>query len=181
MSKEMIYEDSIRNKIYSIRGVRVMLDRDLATLYGIETRVLKQAVKRNIKRFPFDFMFIINNSEVNFLVPQFVIPSKKHLGRAFPYVFTEQGVANLSSVLNSNKAIEINIKIMRAFVSIRKFLAQNADIFSRIDFVERKHIEYQIKTDDKIDKIFKLIEDKDIKPEKGIFYDGQILRTLIIL
>ncbi len=88
-----------------VNGVQVMLDRDLAELYGIETRSLKQAVNRNIKRFPSDFMFVLTEKEIEFMVSQFVIPSKKHLGGALPYVFTEQGVAMLSSVLKSEKSI----------------------------------------------------------------------------
>ncbi len=90
-----------------------MLDRDLAKLYGVETRVLKQAVNRNKKRFPNDFMFVLIDKDIDFLVSQSMIPSKKHLGGALPYVFTEQGVANLSNVLTSDKAIEVNIQIMK--------------------------------------------------------------------
>ena len=106
MAKELTVfnPENIKSKIYSIHGVKVMLDRDLAELYNLETRVLKQAVNRNIKRFPPDFMFILTEREINLMVSQNVIPSKKHLGKALPYAFTEQGVANLSSVLNSEKA-----------------------------------------------------------------------------
>ncbi len=115
-----------------------MIDKDLAKIYGIETRVLKQAVKRNIKRFLEDFMFELTDLEMDLMVSQFVIPSKKYFGGAKPFVFTEQGVAGLSGVLTSNKAIEINIKIMRAFVALRKFITNNAVLFQRLDKVEQK-------------------------------------------
>ncbi|MBS3150956.1 ORF6N domain-containing protein [Candidatus Woesearchaeota archaeon] len=163
-------KNEIKNKIYTIRGVQVMFDRDLAKLYAIETRVLKQAVNRNKNRFPPDFMFILTEKEVDVMVSQNVIPSKKHLGGALPYAFTEQGVANLSSVLNSDKAIEVNIQIMRAFVAMRKFISLNSQLFQRMDVIEKK----QIESDKKIDQIFDIIQSKEIKPEKGIFFDGQI-------
>ena len=129
-----------------------------------------QAVKRNQKRFPPDFMLILTKDEINLLVSQNVIPSIKYLGGAFPYAFTEQGVANISSVLTSDKAIEVNIQIMRAFVAMRRFIASNAQVFQRLDTVEKKQIEY----DKKFDKIFNAIESKDLKPEKGIFFNGQV-------
>jgi phage regulator Rha-like protein len=106
----------IQNKIYEIRGQRVMLDFDLAEMYEVETRALKQAIKRNIDRFPNDFMFELNEKEIENLVSQSVIPSKSKLGGAKPFAFTEQGVAMLSSVLNSKKAIQVNIAVIRAFV-----------------------------------------------------------------
>ncbi|MDD2887981.1 MAG: ORF6N domain-containing protein [Aliarcobacter sp.] len=166
---ELILED-INSKIYTIRGVQVMLDRDLAKLYQVENRVLKQAVKRNINRFPSDFMFVLNEKEIDLMVSQFVIPSKKHLGGAKPYVFTEQGVASLSSILNSQIAIEINIAILRAFVKMRKFLLDNASIFQRFSQIEQKLLTHE----DNFEKIFKAIEQKQIKQTQGIFYDGQI-------
>jgi len=172
MKKEItiLEQEDIKDKIHTIRGVQVMLDRDLAGLYGIETRALKQAVNRNKKRFPSDFMFVLSDDEVNLMVSQNVIPSKKHLGGALPYAFTEQGVANLSSVLNSDKAIEVNIQIMRAFVAMRRFISKNAEIFTRLDRVEVKQIEY----DKKFERVFRAIENKGIKPMKGIFFEGQI-------
>ncbi|NOQ37858.1 ORF6N domain-containing protein [archaeon] len=170
----VLNQEDLKNKIYTIRGVQVILDRDLAELYSIETRALKQAVNRNKKRFPLDFMFILTENEVDIMVSQNVIPSRRHLGGAFPYVFTEQGIANLSSVLNSDKAIEINIQIMRAFVSMRKFISKNAEIFRRLDTVERKQLECQIKTDKNFEKVFEAIEDKEFVKKQGIFFDGQI-------
>ena len=114
----------IQSKIYEIRSQQVMLDFDLAELYEVETRVLKQAVKRNIQRFPPDFMFELSNNEINILVSQNVIPSKSYLGGAAPFAFLEPGVAMLSSVLKSAKAIEVNINIIRAFIAVRKYMIQ---------------------------------------------------------
>jgi len=102
----IIAPNSIKDKIHNLRDVQIILDRDLAELYNIETRALKQAVNRNKKRFPDDFMFTLTEPEVNLMVSQNVIPSKKYLGGSLPYAFTEQGIANLSSILNSSKAIE---------------------------------------------------------------------------
>ncbi len=115
----------IQSKIYEIRGQKVMLDRDLAELYGIETKVLKQAVKRNLKRFPSDFMFELTQDEFECLRSQFVTSNARGGTRYMPFAFTEQGVAMLSSVLNSEVAIEINIYIMRAFVVIRQIIVSS--------------------------------------------------------
>ncbi|HED37090.1 MAG TPA: ORF6N domain-containing protein, partial [Ignavibacteria bacterium] len=159
-NKIIIYTSSIiQRKIFTIRDQQVMKDRDLAELYYVETRILKQAVRRNIKRFPEDFMFILTESEIDFLVSQSVIPSKKYLGGAKPFVFTEQGIAILSSVLTSDKAIEINIQIMRAFVEMRKFIANNVVIFQRLQKVEQK----QIEVDGKFNKIFDALQRMKMK------------------
>jgi hypothetical protein len=127
----------VQNIIFTVRGVQVMLDRDLTGLYDIETRALKQAVKRNPARFPADFMFQLTDEEIDLMVSQNVIPSKMHLGGARPLAFTEQGVASLSSVLQSEAAVVINIQIMRAFVAMRRFISVNAQVFQRLDKVER--------------------------------------------
>jgi len=137
-SKEVaIADESVMNRIYVIRGHKVMLDRDLASLYGVETRVLKQAVRRNIDRFPDDFMFEVSDEELNSMVSQFVIPDKKTFGGASPFAFTEQGVTMLSSVLSSKQAIHINIQIMRVFTRIRQMLADNTEL--RLEIAEIKH------------------------------------------
>ncbi len=179
MSKDidLIKNKNIQSKIYTIRGMQVMLDRDLAALYGVETRALKQAVKRNIKRFPADFMFELTNIEVNSMVSQSVIPSKKYFGGAKPFAFTEQGVSSLSGVLSSNKAIEINIKIMRAFVEMRKFILTNAQIFQRLDTLEMK----QVKTDKVLNSVLNAIDEHEIKPKKGIFFDGQVFDSYVFV
>ncbi len=176
MNDEIMILDNkqIRSKIYTVRGKQVMLDRDLAELYGVKPIRLREQVKRNIDRFPSDFMFQLTEDEANLLVSQNAIPSKKHLGGSLPYVFTEQGVASISGVLTNKIAIEINIKIMRVFVSMRRFLTSNAAIFERIDSVERKQIEYKTESDSKFNKIFEAIEEREIKPKQGIFFEGQI-------
>ena len=115
--------ERITSKIYLIRGMKVMLDRDLAELYGVETKVLKQAVRRNIKRFPEDFMFELTKSEEKSLRSQIVTLKRGQHAKYLPFAFTEQGVAMLSSVLNSERAIEVNIQIMRAFTQLRQMLA----------------------------------------------------------
>ncbi len=143
---KLIKLQEIQSRIFTIRGLQVMLDKDLAQLYNVETRSLKQAVKRNIKRFPDDFMFELSDREIDVVVSQNVIPSKQVLGGAKPFAFTEQGVANLSSILNSDIAIDVNIKIMRAFVVMRRFIISNAQVFQRLDTLEMK----QIETDNKV-------------------------------
>ena len=162
--------DNIKSKIYTIRNMQVMLDKDLAELYSVKAIRLREQVKRNSKRFPSDFMFQSTNEEVNSLVSQNAIPSKKHLGGYLPYAFTEQGVAMLSGVLKSDTAVRISIQIMSAFVAMRRFLSSNAQIFQRLDVVERKQTEH----DRNFEEIFDAIQSRDIKPEKGIFFDGQI-------
>jgi len=170
MNEIVTTDQEIKNKIFTIRGLQVMLDRDLAELYQVETRALKQAVKRNSERFPDDFMFELRDDEIDFMVSQSVIPSKKHLGGAKPFAFTEQGVSTLSSVLTSKVAIGIHINIIRAFVNMRKFISNNALIFQRLETLEQK----QFSNDEKFNKLFEAIEEKSIKPTQGIFYDGEV-------
>ncbi|MFW6233059.1 MAG: ORF6N domain-containing protein [Nanoarchaeota archaeon] len=158
--------------MHTIRGMQVMLDRDLAEFYNVETRVLKQAIKRNIERFPKDFMFFLTKKEIDFMVSQNVIPSKQHLGGHLPIVFTERGVANISSILKSKRAIEINIFIMRAFVQMRSFIQKNKNIFKRLNIVETKLLEH----DNNFDKIFDLMQNNI--PKQGIFFDGQVFDVL---
>ena len=176
-----IDKQNLKDKIYTIRGLQVMLDRDLATLYQVETRALKQAVKRNIDRFPNDFMFELNDEEIDFLVSQSVIPSKKSFGGAKPFVFTEQGVSSLSTVLTSKIAIEIHINIMRAFVNMRKLINSNNLIYARIETLEKQQIYYQLKTDAKIEQVLNALENKTQKPSEGIFFDGQIYDAYVFI
>lgn len=130
----------IEKKIYLVRSQKVMLDSDLAELYEVETRSLVQAVKRNIGRFPPDFMFQLNNQEVTTLRSQFVISKSGKGGRRYtPYVFTEQGVAMLSSVLNSERAVQVNIAIMRAFVKLREMISSHKDLAKKLDELEKKY------------------------------------------
>ena len=131
----------IQNRIYEIRGERVMLDRDLAELYEVENRALKQAVKRNLDRFPNDFMFQLTEIEVGNMVSQNVIPSKSYFGGALPYAFTEQGVSMLSSVLKSKKALQVNIAIMRTFVEVRKFAVQHNNFSQQLKQLRQELME----------------------------------------
>ena len=160
----------IKNMIFSFRGSQVMIDRDLAELYGVETKVLNQAVKRNIQRFPDDFRFQLSDNEKTELVTNCDRFIKLKHSSVNPYVFTEQGVAMLSAVLRSDIAIKVSIRIIKAFVEMKKFISNNAAIFQRLENVEIK----QIVTDEKIDEIFRALENSSLKPKQGIFYDGQI-------
>ena len=177
MNQLPINEQNIQRKIFAIRGQQIMLDRDLAELFQVETRALKQAVKRNIDRFPDDFMFELTDDEIDFMVSQNVIPSRKHLGGAKPYAFTEQGVSMLSAVLKSKIAINVNIAIFRAFAKMRKFLLANASLFQKINFIEQKLIEH----DKNFEKVFKAIESKELKPKQGIFFNGQIFDAYVFV
>jgi len=162
---------NIQSQIITIRGLQVMVDRNLAELYQVETKVLNQAVKRNAGRFPDDFMFQLSQDEFNDWRSQFVTSNNDKMGlRRPPYVFTEAGVSMLASVLKSESAIKMSVEIIRAFVGMRKFIANNAAIFQRLDSIEQK----QYLTDTKLDKVFEAIEAKDIKPKQGIFFDGQV-------
>jgi hypothetical protein len=130
---------AIEERILLIRGHRVMLDADLAEIYGVTTKILNQAVKRNKERFPRDFMFQLDTDEFTNLRSQ-IVTSKRRGGRRYPpYVFTEQGVAMLSSVLKSERAIHANIEIMRAFIRLRQMLASNAELARRLDELEKKY------------------------------------------
>jgi len=139
--KSLIPVDRIEKAILLIRGQKVMLDADLAELYGVETRVLVQAVKRNLERFPEDFMFQLNKDDVDFLRSQ-IVTLKKGRGqhsKYLPYAFTEQGVAMLSSVLRSQRAIQVNIEIMRAFIRLRQMLASHVELARKLDALEKKY------------------------------------------
>ena len=129
----------IRNSIHEIRGTKVILDFELAKLYEVETRALKQAVRRNYDRFPGDFLFELSTDEMQNMVSQNVIPSLKYFGGATVYAFTEQGVAMLSSVLRSKKAIQINISIMRAFVMMRQWALNHQELSARLDALEQQY------------------------------------------
>ena len=163
---------TIQNRILLIRNQQVMIDRDIAELYGVETKVLNQAVKRNIDRFPERFMFQLNQDEFHFLRSQFVTSKNETRGgrQYLPYVFTEQGCAMLSSVLKSETAVQVSIRIMDAFVAMRKFLLSNAQIFQRLDSLEIHRIE----SDKRIDELFTRMDRYKIDDTQGIFFQGQI-------
>lgn len=159
------------DQIYSIRGQKVMLDFDLSMLYNVETRALKQAVRRNKDRFPADFMFALTKTEIDNLVSQNVIPSKSRLGGAAPFAFTEQGVSMLSSVLKSKEALHVNISIMRAFVQMRQLLENNKELKKRLSELENKYDE-QFKV--VFDAIRNLIHQKT-KPRERIGFKKDLL------
>ena len=173
----LVVVDNIETLIKVIRGQQVMLDKDLATLYGVEAKVLNQAVKRNVERFPDDFRFQLTKEEC--LRSQIVTLNEKqgkHL-KYMPYAFTEQGVAMLSSVLRSQTAIEVNIQIMRAFVSMRHFMVNNASVFSRLETIEYHQLEMQQhlqESDKRIEEVFRRLDEGNAKPKQGVFYNGQI-------
>jgi len=135
----LIRVEKIETKIFQIRGKRVMLDKDLALLYGVKPIALRQQVKRNLERFPDDFMFQLTDDEVKIMVSQNVIPSIQSLGGYLPYAFTEQGVAMLSSVLRSRRAVLVNIQIMRAFVNLKRLALTYVELKRKIDSIEKKY------------------------------------------
>ena len=192
--------------IRTIRGQQVLLDSDLAILYGVETRQLNQQVKRNIERFPEDFMFQLTKVELINLKSQIAtlsatdyplrsqivtLNTENHSLRSqnatidnrgrhtkyLPYAFTENGIAMLSSVLRSPIAIQVNIRIMRAFTTMRQFIASNAQIFQRLDVMEQNQlaiVAHQTETDHKLEEVFRRLDSGNVHPHQGIFYDGQI-------
>ena len=166
----------IENRIFTVRGRQVMVDRDLAELYQVDTKVLNQAVKRNIERFPESFRFQLSNNEKDELVTNCDRFNALKHSTSNPYAFTEQGVAMLSAVLKSTTAIHTSIRIIEAFVAMRNFLMNNASIFQRMERLEMK----QLKTDEKVDAILnKLGEEK--KPTEGIFFQGQIFDAYVFV
>ena len=172
---------NISRLIYTIRNQQVMLASDLAMLYQVETRVLNQAVKRNQKRFPERYCFQLTKEESENLTSQIVMSSSSHGGRRVPpYVFTEQGIAMLSSVLRSNVAIDVSIRIMDAFVEMRHFIASNAHLFERIERVELKQLTYQKETDEKFEQVFDFIHAHTESSQK-IFFNGQIYDAFSLL
>jgi hypothetical protein len=169
-SKPALAAEVIEHKIYLIRGHKVMLDADLAELYGVTTGNLNLAVRRNAKRFPLDFMFQLSRQEAQSLLLQNARAKGRGGRRTPPYAFTEQGVAMLSSVLNSERAIEVNIAIMRAFVRLRALLASHADLARRLEKLEQKY-------DDQFKEVFEAIremmEPEPVPPARRIGFSGK--------
>ena len=174
-SRQTIFQEAttlqpIENLIFEIRGQQVMLDRDLAMLYGVETKRLNEQVRRNLERFPEDFMFQLNQYELANWKSQIATSNSVLMGlRKCPFAFTENGVAMLSGVLKSPTAVAVNIQIMRAFTTARRFIAANSQIFQRLNSIER----HQIETDHRIEEVFQRLEAGQ-QPQQGIFFDGQI-------
>ena len=182
--RQLPVENNVESLIRVIRGQQVMLDRDLAELYGVETKRLNEQVKRNIERFPEDFMFQLTKEECSKSQIATLNEGRGHNIKKLPYAFTENGVAMLSSVLRSKTAVEANIRIMRAFVSMRHFMVNNAAIFQRLETIEFNQLEsnkvqakilaHQEVQDHRIDEIFRRLDEGMHKPKQGIFFDNQI-------
>ena len=181
-NSDQLIENTVESLIQNIRGKQVILDRDLASLYDVETGRLNEQVKRNLKRFPDDFMFQLNETEFQNLKSQFATSSWGGV-RKLPYAFTEQGIAMLSGVLRSDVAIEVNIRIMRAFVAIRHFLTGNAQVFQRLETIEYHQLEmqqHQKKTDKRIDEIFNKFKENG-PVNQGVFYNGQVFDAYVFV
>ncbi|MGX9366260.1 ORF6N domain-containing protein [Desulfoplanes sp. PS50] len=173
LTDSIVPVQQIQTMIFTIRGIQVMVDRDLATVYDVGTKVLNQAVKRNIERFPQEFRFQLTEPEKMELVTNCDrFKSLKH-STSNPYVFTEQGISMLSAVLRSETAIKISIKIISAFVEMRHFIQQNASVFARMDHVERRQITFESETEKNFEKVFQALKAND-PPRQGIFYKGQV-------
>ncbi|MCF8367079.1 MAG: ORF6N domain-containing protein [Bacteroidales bacterium] len=163
-------QKQIENRIFTIRGVHVMIDRDLAEMYQVGTKVLNQAVKRNIERFPEVFRFYLSDNEKDELVTNCDrFESLKH-SSTNPFAFTEQGVAMLSAVLRSDTAIKVSIQIISAFVEMRKIIASHSGLLQRMEGLEKR----QIETDHKFEEVFKALEARNDIPDQGVFFDGQV-------
>ena len=168
---------SVENRILTIRGVQVILDRDLADLYDVETKRLNEQVRRNLLRFPENFRFQLTQNEFQELVANCDRFSSLKHSTVCPFAFTEQGVAMLASVLRSETAIRVSIRIMDAFVSMRHFLINNADVFRRLSTIEYHQLEmmqHQQESDKRIDEVFRRLDEGSVHLKQGIFYDGQV-------
>ena len=161
---------NVESKILTIRGLPVMLDRDLAELYGVETKRLNEQVRRNIERFPESFRFQITTNELSEVVANCDHLKMLKFSPVPHYAFTEQGVAMLSAILRSEKAIQVSIQIMEAFVAMRRYIMSNAQLIYRLDSVENKILEH----DKKLDELFSKMEQPALEPTQGIFFQGQI-------
>ncbi|MEA2027948.1 MAG: ORF6N domain-containing protein [Campylobacterota bacterium] len=175
----LIDDKIIQTKIYTIRGVQVMLDRDLAELYEVETKRINEAVKNNQDKFPEDFFFELSDEEFEFLRSK-ISTAKFSKTRTNPKVFTEQGVYMLATILKSKVASQITVTIIKTFASMRKFLLSNASIFQRLDNLETKQIKNKLESDEKFNQLFNAIE-KDIPQKQHIFFEGQIFDAYLFI
>jgi len=170
--------NSFENIIHTIRERQVILDSDLAIAYDVETKALNRAVKRNLERFPQDFMFQLTMTEFSNLRCQ--NGTSSYGGRRYmPYVFTEHGVIMLASLLKSETSVAVSIQIVNAFVSMRKFVLQNVNLFQRLDSIEKKHFLLETRTDERFDKVFNALQ--AYEPQQGIFYDGEVLAASVFI
>ena len=174
--QELSSSDLIRSRIFTIRGVQVMLAPDLADLYQVETRVFNQSVKRNIKRFPDNFRFQLTKDELDEVITNCDNPDRLRFSPQAPFAFTEQGIAMLSGVLNSDVAVQVSIRIMNTFVAMRKTLASIAPLLSRIEATERRQLKLedsQVRNEERFKLILDAMQDKKFPPQK-VFFDGQV-------
>ena len=174
--QELSNSDLIRSRIFTIRGIQVMLAPDLADLYQVETRVFNQSVKRNTKRFPDNFRFQLTKDELDEVITNCDNPDRLRFSPQAPFAFTEQGIAMLSGVLNSDVAVQVSIRIMNTFVSMRKTLASIAPLLSRIEATERRQLKLedsQVKNEERFKLILDAMQDKKFPPQK-VFFDGQV-------
>ena len=174
----IISNDDIKSKIYTMRGMQVMLDRDLASMFGTETRRLNEQVRRNIDRFPEEFCFQLNDDEFQNWKSQFATSNSDKMGlRKKPYAFTEHGVSMLPSVLKTDAAVKVSIRIIKMFVSMRRFIADNAGIFQRLDRIEMANLEFKNETEAKFNEVFKKLEvttpGTSVILFDGTFYDAK--------
>ncbi|MEA1954755.1 MAG: ORF6N domain-containing protein [Campylobacterota bacterium] len=180
MNELVIDNQTIQNKIYTIRDMQVMLDRDLAELYAVETKRINEAVKNNQDKFPKDFFFELTNEEFEILRSK-LSTAKFAKTRTNPKVFTEQGVYMLATILKSKVASQVTINIIKTFASMRKFLLSNAGIFQRLDNLEAKQIKNKLESDENFNKLFDAIEEKGTPQKQHIFYDGQIFDAYLFV
>jgi len=176
----IINSQKIQSKIYTIRGVHVLIDRDLAELYGVETKHINQAVKNNQDKFQDDFFFQLTDNEFNFLRSNDLTADFSKT-RTNPKVFTEQGVYMLATILKSKVASQTTVFIIKTFANMRKFLQNNASIFQRLDSLETKQFQYKLESDKKFNKIFDAIEEKGVPQKQHIFYEGQIFDAYLFV
>jgi hypothetical protein len=174
MSIEGAEIQAIQNSIYTIRGRQVMLDSDLAEIYGVETRVFNQAVKRNAQRFPPRFMFELTAEEWQNLKSQNVMSSGHGGRRSLPKAFTEQGVSMLSAVLKSETAIEVSIRVIDAFVEMRRYIGHQLGLDQRLTELEKQQLRFQTETHSRIDEVLRVLDSKGTQPNEGVFFEGQI-------
>jgi len=178
MQALIIDETNLKEKIYTLRDTQVMLDRDLAELYGVSTKVFNQAVKRNIQRFPEDFRFQLSQNEFANWRSQIVTSSGDKMGlRHTPYAFTEQGISMLSAILKSDIAIDVSVKIIRLFVQMRQMVGENYLFEKRLELLETK----QHKTDENVQKLLGAFENRQFTLKEGIFFEGEVFDAYIFI
>lgn len=182
MANEIVVSHfGIEQRIFAIRGIQVMIDRDLAQLYGVEPKRLGEQVRRNIDRFPNAFRFQLTEAEKNELVANCDrLEPLKHAS-APTYAFTEQGVAMLSAVLRSDTAVKVSIQIMQAFVSMRRLLAASTPLLDRLETLEKRQIAHEIRADERFEQLFTALETANAQPAQGVFFDGQIFDAYVFV